>query len=190
MLMQDLRRALRLFRLEPGFSAAAVLTLALGIGANTALFAVVEALLLRPLPVTDAERLVVIQYHQTTTGITKEFLGLGDLIDMKQRQQSLEQLAPYGTLQATLYGEVEPMRVEGLGATPEVFAALRVQPAVGSASSRRPKTSSTMMLSPNAEPAVYHQVARTPAADVRARRVRGRLRVGSPVSCMPSTVEP
>lgn len=131
MFTQDVRRALRLFRLEPGFAAAAVLTLALGIGANTALFAVVEAVLLRPLPVTDAERLVVIKYHQTTTGITKEFLGVGDLIDLKERQQTLEQLAPYSSFQATLYGDDEPMRVEGFGTAPDGFAALRVEPAMG-----------------------------------------------------------
>ena len=131
MIMQDVRRALRLFRMEPGFAAAAVLTLALGIGANTALFAVVEAVLLRPLPVADAERLVVIKYHQTTTGITKEFLGIGDLLDMRERQQSLEQLAPYGSFQGTLYGDGEPIRVEGLSADPDTLAALRVQPVMG-----------------------------------------------------------
>ncbi len=131
MLFQDFRRALRLFRMEPGFAAAAVLTLALGIGANTALFAVVEAVLLRPLPVADAENLVVIKYRATSTGITKEFLAIGDLIDLRERQRSLEQVAAYGAAQATLYGEGEPMRVEGLGATPEAFAALRVEPAMG-----------------------------------------------------------
>ncbi len=119
MFMQDVRRALRLFRLEPGFTAAAVLTLALGIGANTALFAVVEAVLLRPLPVTDADELVILKHRETTTGITKEFLGIGDLIDLKERQQTLEQLAAYGAFQATLFGDDEPMRVDGLGATPE-----------------------------------------------------------------------
>ncbi len=150
MIMQDVRRALRLFRMEPGFAAAAVLTLALGIGANTALFAVVEAVLLRPLPVTDAERLVVIKYHQTTTGITKEFLGIGDLLDMRERQQSLEQLAPYGSFQGTLYGDGEPIRVEGLSADPDTLAALRVQPVMGrgfTADDMQPKAPLVVMIS-------------------------------------------
>src|SRR5688572_10695680 len=82
MFLQDFRRALRLFRLEPGFSAAAVLTLALGIGANTALFAVVEAVLLRPLPVADADNLVVLKHRALATGITKEFIAIGDLLDL------------------------------------------------------------------------------------------------------------
>ena len=131
MFMQDVRRALRLFRMEPGFTAAAVLTLALGIGANTALFAVVEAVLLRPLPIAGADDLVMVRHRDVPTGITKEFLALGDLLDMRDRQQSLEALAPYGGLSNTLYSDGEPMRVEGLGATPELLAALRVQPEIG-----------------------------------------------------------
>jgi hypothetical protein len=67
-----IRHALRQFRREPAFCAAAVLTLALGIGANTALFAVVEAVLLRPLPFADAERLVMLRHRDLRTGISKD----------------------------------------------------------------------------------------------------------------------
>ena len=131
MFIQDVRRALRLFRMEPGFTAAAVLTLALGIGANTALFAVVEAVLLRPLPVPGADELVIVRHRDLNTGLTKDHLALGDLIDMKARVQTLEAFAPYGGTQSTLYGDGEPMRVEGLAATPELLAALRVQVSQG-----------------------------------------------------------
>jgi predicted permease len=132
MLIQDCRRALRLFRLEPGFAAAAVITLALGIGANTALFAVVEAVLLRPLPVADADSLVVLKHRAVATGITKEFIAIGDVLDFRQRVRTLEQVAVYGGgFSGTLFGDDEPMRVEGLSASPEALAALRVQPAMG-----------------------------------------------------------
>ena len=133
MFFQDARRALRLFRLEPGFTAAAVLTLALGIGANTALFAVVEAVLLRPLPVNGADDLVIVKHRDAPTGVTKEFIAIGDFIDLKVRQQTLQPLAAYGGVQGTLFEGVEPLRVTGLGATPELFEALRVQPAMGRA---------------------------------------------------------
>jgi putative ABC transport system permease protein len=131
MFRQDLRRAFRIFRLEPGFTAAAVLTLALGIGANTALFAVVEAVLLRPLPLSEADQLVILKHRDTTTGITKEFLGVGDFIDIEERQQTMQPVAVYGGLQGTLFEGDEPARVNGLGASPELFEALRVQPAMG-----------------------------------------------------------
>src|SRR5688572_27928468 len=128
---QDLRRALRLFRMEPGFAAAAVLTLALGIGANTALFAVVEAVLLRPLPIAGADDLVLVRHRDLSTGRTKDHLAIGDVMDLRDRVHTLEAFAPYNAYQATLFGEDEPMRVDGFSATPEMLSALRVQPAIG-----------------------------------------------------------
>ena len=114
MLTLDLRHALRLFRREPGFAAAAVLTLALGIGANTALFAVVEAVLLRPLPYPDADELVLVKHRDIRTGLTKPDIAIGDFVDLRARQQSFEPLAGYGGFQATLVGAGEPVRVEGV----------------------------------------------------------------------------
>jgi putative ABC transport system permease protein len=131
MFNQDLGRAFRIFRLEPGFSAAAVLTLALGIGANTALFAVVEAVLLRPLPVTNADEIVILRHHDTNTGLTKEFLGTGDLFEMKARVQTLQNVTEYGGVQATLFEGNEPARLIGLAATPALFDTLQVEPALG-----------------------------------------------------------
>ncbi len=101
----DVRQALRIFRREPAFALAAVVTLTLGIGANTALFAIVEAALLRPLPFERADELVVLRYRDLTTGLTKPDINLGDFVDLRQRQRSLESLAAYGGYQSTLYGQ-------------------------------------------------------------------------------------
>jgi predicted permease len=150
MFTQDVRRALRLFRMEPGFAAAAVLTLALGIGANTALFAVVEAVLFRPLPVPAADELVIVRHRDLNTGLTKDHLALGDVVDLRARVQTLEAFAPYGGTQSTLYGDGEPMRVEGLAATPELLAALRVQVSQGrliTADDARPGAPRVVMIS-------------------------------------------
>ena len=117
MFIQDVRRAVRVFRLEPGFATAAVLTLALGIGANTALFAVVEAVLLRPLPYSDAGGLVIVKHRDRATGISKEFIAIGDFVDLRARQRSLESLVGYGGMETTLTGDGEPLRVQGLAAT-------------------------------------------------------------------------
>ena len=108
-----------------------MLTLALGIGANTAPSAVVEAVLLRPLPVNGADELVILKHRDTTTGISKEFLAIGDFLDMQARMKTLHPLATYGGTQGTLFEGDEPARVIGLGATPELLDALRVQPAMG-----------------------------------------------------------
>ncbi len=127
----DLRQAFRIFRREPAFAAAAVLTLTLGIGANTALFAVVEAVLLRPLPFDDADRLVVLRHRDVETGLTKPDIAIGDFVDLARRQHTLESLAGFGGFQSTLFGDGEPVRVDGAVATPDALHALRVRPSLG-----------------------------------------------------------
>jgi putative ABC transport system permease protein len=131
MLLRDLRHALRIFRREPAFAAAAVLTLTLGIGANTALFAVVEAVLLRPLPYRDADALVFVSHRDVTTGLAKRDIAIGDFVDLQAKQRAFEQFAGYGAFQPTLIGRGDPIRVQGLAVTPEIFAVLGMAPAMG-----------------------------------------------------------
>jgi putative ABC transport system permease protein len=131
MLRYELRQALSLFRKEPGFAAAAVLTLVVGIGANVALFALVEAVLLRPLPYDRPGDLVILRHRDLRTGLTKPDVALGDFVDLRARQQSLESLGGYGGYQATYLGGAEPRRLEGAVATPDVLHALRVRPVLG-----------------------------------------------------------
>ena len=124
MLIQDVRHALRLLVREPGFTTAAVLTLALGVGANVAVFAVVNAALLRPLPYPDADDVVLLQHRDTRTGITKEFIAMGDFVDLRARQRSFESIAAYGTGRVTVFGEGDPFDVAALQATPDLFEML------------------------------------------------------------------
>jgi putative ABC transport system permease protein len=127
----DVRHALRLFRREPAFATAAVLTLTLGIGANTALFAVVEAVLLRPLPYEQADQLVVLRHRDVRTGLTKPDIAIGDFVDLRARQRSLESLAGFSGFQSTFFGDGGPLRVEGAIATPDALHALRLLPTLG-----------------------------------------------------------
>ncbi len=127
----ELRQALRIFRREPALAATAVLTLTLGIGASTALFAVVDAALLRPLPFADADRLVVLRHRDTRTGLTKPDVAIGDFVDLRGRQRSLVALAGFGGYQSTFFGAGEPLRVEGAVMTADALRLLRVRPALG-----------------------------------------------------------
>ena len=88
MFVRDVRQSFRIFRREPGFAAAAVVMLALGIGANTALFAVVEAVLLRPLPFAKADEVVLIKHRDTGTGLTKWDIGDRRLHRSRARDRS------------------------------------------------------------------------------------------------------
>src|SRR5215217_5409962 len=92
MVLYLIRHAFRQLVREPAFTVAALLTLALGVGANVAVFAVVDAVLLRPLPYPDADRLVILNHRDKRTGITKEFIAIGDYVDLVSRQRAFESL--------------------------------------------------------------------------------------------------
>jgi putative ABC transport system permease protein len=126
-----IRHAFRRLRREPAFTIAAVLTLALGVGANVAVFAVVEAVLLRPLPYAGADSLVILNNHDLKTGIRKQFIPIGDFIDIVERQKVFSSVAAYGFGQGTIFGEGDPYRVSTLNAAPGMLEMLRVTPALG-----------------------------------------------------------
>jgi putative ABC transport system permease protein len=144
-----LRHAFRRLLREPAFTLAAVLTLAIGVGANVAVFAVVEAVLLRPLGYADADRLVILNHRDRRTGITKEFIPIGDYLDLIARQSAFETIAGYGNWHATFFGDAEPYRVPVLAVAPGFLEALRVRPLLGrtiQAEDTRPNAAPVVLL--------------------------------------------
>jgi putative ABC transport system permease protein len=128
---QDMRYALRLLRRAPGFTAVAMLTLALGIGGNAAIFSVVNAVLLRPLPYGDPDRLVVVQQSVPGDASLGQSTSPGNLYDWIERQRSFDLLAGWtGTMRAkTAPGDAE--RLQGAMAVGGLFDVLRVPAARG-----------------------------------------------------------
>src|SRR5215212_6362907 len=111
-LLQDLRFGMRTLVKRPGFTAVAVLTQALGIGANTAIFSVVNAVLLRPLPFKDAERLVIV--YETTKTVPRDFVSVPNLEDYRAGSRSFEGFATSVPQSVNLTGAgAEPERVVG-----------------------------------------------------------------------------
>jgi putative ABC transport system permease protein len=131
MFAYHLRHAIRLLMRDRGFTAAAVLTLALGVGANAAVFAVVEAVLLRPLPYTDADTLVILNHRDARTGVTKEFIAIGDYVDLASQQSAFAAVGAYGGRQVTVFNLGEPFRVAALQASAGALEALGVRPILG-----------------------------------------------------------
>ena len=131
MVLYLIRHAFRQLVREPAFTVAALLTLALGVGANVAVFAVVDAVLLRPLPYPDADQLVILNHRDKRTGITKEFIAIGDYVDLVSRQGAFESLAAYGRGQTSIVDRDDPHRVDLLGAAPGLLEMLRVRPVLG-----------------------------------------------------------
>jgi putative ABC transport system permease protein len=131
-LLQDIRYGIRTLGKNIGFTVVAVLTLALGIGANTAIFSVVESLLLRPLPYPEADRLVQIS-NTYLPQIPKAGLSPGDYADWKRENQGFSEMGTYGkVLQGfNLSGEGEAQRVQAAYADSGLFPMLGIRPPVG-----------------------------------------------------------
>jgi putative ABC transport system permease protein len=132
-LWQDLRYAVRVLLKQPGFALVAVVTLALGVGANTAIFSVVNAVLLRPLPYEDAGRLVFLWENNQRAGANFMSISLPNLRDWKEQSHSFEQIGATRNASFTITGGGEPERVQGEQAEADMFAAFGTRPLLGRA---------------------------------------------------------
>jgi putative ABC transport system permease protein len=133
-LVQDLRYSLRGLLKSPGFAAVAVIVLALGIGANTAIFSVVNAVLLRPLPYPDADRLVRIWHvppAKSFPGISLFSVSPANYLDWENQNHVFAQMAIYGGRDFDLTGTDHPEEVEGSAVSSHFFSVLQVQPMLG-----------------------------------------------------------
>src|ERR1700678_2691517 len=113
-ILQDLRYALKQLSKNPGFSIVVVLTLALSIGANSAIFSVVDALLLRPLPYPEPERLAALWLHSPGIGIFKDWPSPGQFIDLQTQNHSFEEMSISRLTSFTLTGFDQPEQVDGM----------------------------------------------------------------------------
>jgi predicted permease len=128
-LLRDVRYAARMLAKRPGFTAVAVLTLALGIGANTAIFSVVDGVLLKPLSLPDPERLVAVSEHSTESTSTP--VAYPNYLDWRARQTVFEDLAARMPTGGVLTGDGGPERITGRSVSASFFHTLGVRPAAG-----------------------------------------------------------
>src|SRR5215208_1246535 len=149
-LWQDVRFGVRMLRKRPGFTAVAVLTLALGIGANTAIFSLVNAVLLKPLPFPEPERLVMLWEDATRIGFPRNTPAPANYVDWKTQTQSFQGMAAtmYASFNLTGYGE--PQKVDANAVTADLFGILGVRPALGrgfTAEEEKPGSDKVVILS-------------------------------------------
>ena len=129
--LQDLRYALRSFRTAPGLVIAAVLSLGLGIGANTAIFSVASALLLRPLPYADPDRLVILWNRSPGLGIDEDWFSTAQYFDIRNSSSSFDQVAVAIGANVNLTGDGEPERVGSVRVSSNLLPMLGAQAGIG-----------------------------------------------------------
>jgi putative ABC transport system permease protein len=132
-LKQDLAYGLRMMRKNAGFTVIAVLTLGLGIGANTAIFSVVHAVLMRPLPYPEGDRLVFIRQQAQREGIEDIAFSVHEIEDYRGQNQTLSGLVEYHTMSFILYGHGDPDRIRAAVVSANYFDLFKVQPLLGRA---------------------------------------------------------
>src|SRR5436305_1965799 len=135
-LASDLKLAIRVLRKAPGFSVAALVVLALGIGANTAIFSIVNGVLLRPLPFAEPDRLVQLWHtppQKSFPGMSLFSLSAANYLDWEQQNHVFESSAIYSFAQRRLTGNGEPQVIRGARVEPTFFNVLGVKPLLGRA---------------------------------------------------------
>ena len=128
-LWQDIRYGARQLRKSPGFTAVAVITLALGIGATTAIFSMVDAVLLRPLPYPEASRLVLL--HESSEAVPDMSISMANFNDWRSQNTVFENLGAYQGNDVVMSGRGEPQRLQMRRITASLFPTLGVQPILG-----------------------------------------------------------
>jgi putative ABC transport system permease protein len=129
--LSDTRYAARLLVKQPGVTIIALLTLAIGIGGNTAIFSAVDAMLLRPLPYREPDRLVKVWEKRPAEGVLDNVVAPADFLDWARMNTVFEDMAAYVSITADLTGAGEPVRLAAAGVSPPFFDILRIQPALG-----------------------------------------------------------
>jgi putative ABC transport system permease protein len=130
-LIQDLRYALRMLIKKPGFTVVVVAALALGIGANTAIFSIVNSILLRPLPYRDPDRLTMIWMDNKRMNVDQDIHSYANYADYRDQNQVFESMAAYHGVSLNLVGGGEPERIIGSAASASLFEVLGVAPQKG-----------------------------------------------------------
>ena len=130
-LWQDLRYGARMLFKQPGFTLIAVITMALGIGANTAIFSIIHSVLLKPLPYAQAERLVAVGAASKANPAELDTISYPDYLDFRAQSQAFERLAVYSTRGFTLTASGGAVRLRGAMISADLFPALGISPLLG-----------------------------------------------------------
>src|ERR1041384_4087539 len=130
-LLSDVRYAIRNLLRRPGFTIIAVVSLALGIGAIAAIFSAVNALLLKPLPFPELDRVVAVWDKQPAQGVLHNEVAFANYLDLRSQSQSFQQLALYRWWSTNLTGVEPPERIQGFLVTANFFDALGMMPIMG-----------------------------------------------------------
>ena len=129
--LQDLRYAIRTLRRSAGVTLVIVASLAIGIGANTAIFSVVNALLLKPLPYPEPDRLAVLWLRSPGINIPQDWPSPGQYIDIQNENRSFDEMSISQGRSGTLLGPDQPQRVEALATSSSLFHLLGAKPLHG-----------------------------------------------------------
>ncbi len=130
-LLQDLRYTVRVLLKKPAFTAIVVLALAIGIGANTAIFSVVNAILLRPLPYKNFDRISMVWMDNPKLGVAEDWHSYPNYVDYKLQNQVYEDMAAFNNRSFNLTGVGDPIRILGAWNTASLFSVLGVEPLMG-----------------------------------------------------------